>query len=62
MDTLWLFLAIVAFEALECWYFDIKNGFTESKLKEKIYFQPPPDVKVQPEHDLQALRSLYGLK
>jgi hypothetical protein len=46
MDMLRLFLAIVAFEDLECWHFDIKNAFTESKLKEKIYFPPPPSIKV----------------
>jgi hypothetical protein len=46
MDTLRLFLAIVTFEDLEYWYFDIKNAFTESELKEKIFFQPPPGIKV----------------
>jgi hypothetical protein len=46
MDMLRLFLAIVAFEDLECWHFDIKNAFTESELKEKMFFQPPPGVKV----------------
>jgi hypothetical protein len=48
IDTLQLFLGIVAFENLECWHFDIKNAFTESELKETIFFQPPPSVKVQP--------------
>jgi hypothetical protein len=62
MDTLRLFFAIVASEDLECWHFDIKNGFTESELNEKIYFQPPPGIKVQLGYVLQALRSLYGLK
>jgi hypothetical protein len=62
MDTLQLFLGIVAFKNLECWHFDMKNAFTESDLKETIFFQPPPGVKVQPGYVLQALRSLYGLK
>jgi hypothetical protein len=46
MDTLWLFLGIVAFENLECWHFDSKNAFIESELKETIVFQPPPGVRV----------------
>jgi hypothetical protein len=46
VDTLRLFLAIVAFENLECWHFDIKNAFTESELEEKIFFQLPPSVNV----------------
>jgi hypothetical protein len=62
MDMLWLFLAIVAFKDLECWHLAIKNAFTESKLKEKICFQLPPGIKMQPGYVLQALRSLDGLK
>jgi hypothetical protein len=62
MDTLRLFLTIIAFEDLECWHLDIKNAFTESELKEKIFFQPPPGVKVRPGYVHHALRSLYGLK
>jgi hypothetical protein len=42
MHTLRLFLAIVAFEALKYWHFDIKNAFTKSELKEKICFQLLP--------------------
>jgi hypothetical protein len=38
MDTLQLFVAIIAFEDLECWHFDNKNTFRDSKHKEKIYF------------------------
>jgi hypothetical protein len=62
MDTLRLVLAMVAIEDLECYHFDIKNAFTESHLKEKIYLAPPPGVPVKPGYVLQALRSLYGLK
>jgi hypothetical protein len=60
MDTLRLFLAIVAFEDLECWHLDIKNAFTESELKERILFQRPPGIKVGPEYILQALHSLMA--
>jgi hypothetical protein len=62
MDTLRLFLAIVALENLECSQFDIKNAFTESRLKEKIYMSPPQGVEVKKGFALQVLRSLYGLK
>jgi hypothetical protein len=38
MNRLRLLLAIVAFENLKCWNFDIKNTFTASESKEKIFF------------------------
>jgi hypothetical protein len=62
MDTLRLFLGIVAFENLQCWHFNIKNAFIESELKETILFQLPPGIKVRPGYVLHGLRSLYGLK
>ena len=62
MDTLRLFLAIVASEDLECYHFDIKNAFTESHLKEEIYLEPAEGVTVKPGYVWKALRSLYGLK
>jgi Reverse transcriptase (RNA-dependent DNA polymerase) len=62
MDTLRLFLAAVAAEDLECAQFDIKNAFTESHLKEKIYLTAPKGVEVKKGCVLQVLRSLYGLK
>ncbi|RFU24803.1 hypothetical protein B7463_g11531, partial [Scytalidium lignicola] len=62
MDTLRLFLAIVVAENLECYQYDIKNAFTESHLKEKIYLAAPPGVPVKRGYALYALRSLYGLK
>lgn len=62
LDTLRLFLAIIAKENLECWHFDIKNAFTESHLKEEIYLAPPQGVNVSDGRVLRALRSLYGLK
>ena len=62
MDTLRLFLAIVTLENLKCSQFDIKDAFTESRLKEKIYMSPPQGVEVKKGFALQVLRSLYGLK
>lgn len=62
MDTLRLFLAIVAKEDLECSQYDIKNAFTESELKEKIYLKVPDDIPVKKGFVWQALKSLYGLK
>jgi hypothetical protein len=62
MDTLRLFLAVVASENLECLQFDIKNAFTESRLKEKIYISPPQGVEIKKGFVLQLLYSLYRLK
>ena len=62
MDTLRLFLAMVAERDLECSQFDIKNAFTESHLKEEIFLAPPEGVTVTTGKVLKALRSLYGLK
>jgi hypothetical protein len=62
MDTLRLFLAVVALQNLECSQFDIKNAFTESHLKEKIYMSAPHGVEVKKSFALRVLRSLYGLK
>ena len=62
MDTLRVFLAIVAAENLECRQYDIKNAFTESKLQEKIYLSKPEGVPVRPGYALRIQRSLYGLK
>jgi hypothetical protein len=41
MDTLRIFLTIVAMKDLELIYIDVKNAFTESPLKEKIYLKLP---------------------
>jgi hypothetical protein len=62
MDTLRIFFALVASEDLECHHFDIKNAFTESFLKEKIYLTQPKGVPVKDGYVLRVLRSLYGLK
>jgi hypothetical protein len=62
MDTLRIFLAVVASEDLECSHFDIKNAFTESHLKERIFLSQPAGVPVREGYALRVLRSLYGLK
>jgi hypothetical protein len=62
MDTLRIFLAIVAAENLECYHFDIKNAFTESHLRERIFLSKPDGVAVRDGYALRVLRSLYGLK
>ena len=62
MDTLRLFLAIITKEDLECKYYNIKNAFTESQLKEIIYLKPPKGIKVIKGIVLRVLRSLYSLK
>jgi hypothetical protein len=61
-DTLRVFLAMVAANDLECRQYDVKNAFTESSLKERIYLAPPKGVTVTPGFSLRVLRSLYGLK
>jgi hypothetical protein len=62
MDTLRIFLAIVAAENLECRLFDIKNAFTESELRERVFLSAPQGVVVKRGYVLRVLRSLYGLK
>jgi hypothetical protein len=61
-DTLRIFLAMVAANDLEYRQYDVKNAFTESSLKERIYLAPPKGVAVTPGLSLRVLRSLYGLK
>lgn len=60
--TLRAFLSIVAAEDLECWQFDMKNAFTESKMKETVYLKPPYGISVTKGSSLRVMRSLYGLK
>ena len=62
MDTLRVFLAIAAMKNWDLTHMDVKNAFTESHLKEKIYLSPPKGVKVKKGYALRVLRSLYGLK
>jgi hypothetical protein len=61
-DTLRIFFAMVAANDLECRTYDIKNAFTESSLKERIFLSAPKGVPVTPGYVLRVLRSLYGLK
>jgi len=62
MDTLRLFLAIVAREDLECHHVDVNNAFTEATLVEDIYLTPPEGVNVAVGKVLKINKSLYGLK
>jgi hypothetical protein len=62
MDTLRIFFAMVAKEDLACIHIDIKNAFTESKLKEELYMDAPKGMPVAKGNVLRLLRSLYGLK
>jgi hypothetical protein len=57
-----LFLVSVAAENLEYRQYNIKNVFTESFLKEKIYIAVLPGLGVKKGHVLEILRSLYRLK
>jgi hypothetical protein len=57
-----LFLTTVAVEDLECSYFNIKNTFTESYLKEKIYLTVLKRIEVKKSCVLQILCSFYKLK
>jgi hypothetical protein len=62
IDTLRMFLAIVAAEDLECYHFDIKNVFIESSLRERIFLSAPAGILVRHGYVLRVLRSLYRLK
>jgi hypothetical protein len=62
LDTLRMFLAIVAKDNLECSHFDIKNAFTESHLKKEIYLTSSQGIQVQTGHILHDLHSLCRLK
>jgi hypothetical protein len=62
IDTLQIFLAIVAAEDLEYQQYNIKNIFTESELQEKIYLSKPDSIPVCSGYVLQTLQSLYRLK
>jgi hypothetical protein len=46
MDTLRIFLALIATKDLECNHFDIKNAFIESTLKERIFLSKPKGVPI----------------
>ncbi len=53
---------IVIAEDLEYYYFDIKNAFTESILKEQIFLSKPNSIPIQDGYILRVLYSLYRLK
>ena len=47
---------------LKCSYFNIKNTFTKSYLKEDIFLALPKRVTIIVGKVLKVLRSLYSLK
>ena len=53
---------IVTTEDLKYYYYNIKNTFTESEMKEDIYMALLLDVTVKKEKMLKILYSLYSLK
>ncbi len=55
MDTLRIFVAIVAARNLECSQFDIKNAFTQSRPKEENFLASPDRVAVSNIKVLKAL-------
>jgi hypothetical protein len=55
IDTLRVFLVIVAKKNWDLIYIDVKNVFTESPLKEKIYLLLPEGVKVRKGYILRVL-------
>jgi hypothetical protein len=62
IDILQLFLTTAAAEDLKYIYFNIKNIFTESYLKEKIYLSLLKNLNVKKDCALQVMHSLYRLK
>ncbi len=62
MDTLRIFFVIITAEDLKCYYFNIKNTFTKSMLKEQIFLSKPNGIPVQDGYILRVLYSLYRLK
>jgi hypothetical protein len=55
IDTLYIFLVVAAKKNWDLIYIDVKNTFTESPLKEKIYLLPPKGVKVRKGYILHVL-------
>jgi hypothetical protein len=55
IDTLRVFLVIAAKKNWDLTHIDVKNAFTESHLKEKIYLSPPKGVKVKKGYTLHVL-------
>ena len=62
IDTLRIFLIIIAIKDLKYNYFNIKNSFIKSILKERIFLLKPKGVLVRDGYMLRILRSLYSLK
>ena len=62
IDTLRLFLAMVAKRDLKYSHFNIKNAFTKSYLKEDIFLALLEGVTIITSKALKVLQSLYSLK
>ena len=61
-NTLRTFLTIIVANNLKCRQYNIKNVFTKSSLKERIYLTPLKGIHITPSMQLRVLRSLYRLK
>ena len=57
-----MFLLIVITEDLKYYYYNIKNTFTESEIKEDIYIALLLNITVKKRKILKILYSLYSLK
>ncbi len=62
INTLRLFLAIVAKKDLECYHVNVNNAFTKAILMKDIYLTSFEDVNVAIEKILKINKSLYELK
>jgi hypothetical protein len=55
IDILRIFLIIIAIEDLEYNYFNIKNTFTKSILKERIFLLKPKGIPIRDKYILRVL-------
>jgi hypothetical protein len=62
LNTLYMYLVIIANDDLDYSHFDIKNDFTNSHFEKEIYLMLPHSVHIQYSNGLHALRSQYALK
>lgn len=62
IDSLRMFLIIMALENMKTEQVNIANAFTELKLNEVIYMYAPSKLDVKKGRVLRLFRSLYGLK
>lgn len=62
IDTLRMFMAIVAARNLKSHWVDVNNTFTKSELDQRLYFSPLDDVKIKQSRIFQVLQSFYRPK